>query len=710
MQEHASQQEFDPWTMDASHPASRGREYLRQLTIYEDPIVAGFCEKRNSSRDWERETSKVVVARRGVGKSHVLAARSLNHREDVRGSKRFLFHPSGNEISNLVDLLFPQEAHLARSHRLRAKDCVFEWSQVWQIAIIAMWVWKLSDDKQSCRTLPEYISVFPNVDEIYSESNNSDDDADSTDGSGVQKRSPIGWFVSSILLHIPEEIEQCSQRLRVLLSRALQEWSARIISQINRMERRFLATYIDAPDEMFAHDDYHVWRNAQAGLYVAVFQLERHTELCNHLRVYASVRAEAIDTQTHPLVARARGVSVRLEYGYEILKSLFVRRVQKSIEREGDSPIEEADEAIGSFCGTKFWMHSDRVDPSGMKIVEPIFDAILRHTRMVPRELVAIGGRVAASRSSNERMAGSRAAKISVHNVVNMAAIGNINWTREEGVTPLSKISEGVLSNFAYEVISVDQLVAVIGDSQKNLDGFHALISAGLLGYSEPAPEFYRECYSQRFAHGEETIDSDGRVLEKKWYFLHPAFKEWLKSKGVPVVSWNLGSKSEKSYLIGNGLRFEGEEPKVRLLFISGSPHIRFSKGSVNSEISCRTLAYMFLFIALYAWKSAKGVPLTIGDLISAKTKLIGNRKDSEIGSVSLPRMEDAAKTKIQNYKRTLFRRGERLQVALECCDLEAANGPYMTFKNGLVEFPELDVIDVMVDDLELGSQAAGRF
>ena len=97
--------------------------------------IKAFCGIGETGKNWEKSDTCVLRARKGFGKSHVLAIRSTNHRNSS-AAERTIFYPQNGYELRLIDAL--SSLHVVMPPWLQGKDAIDAWVQVWQPSIFGL--------------------------------------------------------------------------------------------------------------------------------------------------------------------------------------------------------------------------------------------------------------------------------------------------------------------------------------------------------------------------------------------------------------------------------------------------------------------------------------------------------------------------------------------------------------------------------------------
>ena len=590
----------DPWGEDATQWNAWD---FAKLTAFGGPEMLDFCQgEENGSTAWHLKRKCILVGRRGLGKSFLLAHRSYHHREYARHS--IFFHPHGGNPENLVEVLTLVSGGIPKTHWLRTKSAADSWSALWQISIFGLLAWRLNTELSALKGFSE---IFSKIEELDVE--RAPGDAES----GLQI-GPLQWFLGRVIENAPSEREECQSRLDKWLFNATLEWAAAIIRALARSNRQRIVIYLDNPDELIPLAETDVWTNVQQGLVLAIWKLRKGGPLTDVLHIFASVRSEAVSQRVHADLQHALGLAIYLHYDREMLKKMFVNLCALTDKQYLAKPeLHDADPAQ-AFLGITEITHQDRHTPTGVRQQEPVLDALIRHTRCVPRELVGIGRKIKMLPVSerNEKL---------IRSAANSAAEHIVKYIKENCFPPWSREVETMLENFDCQVIAREELFHCEGGETAaavRMDAVRYLVSLGLLGYAEAVPERHRHYYLQRFTVEESYGRSASAALQRDFFFLHPALKEWVRANRIVSRPWR-----SVPVLIGDALPYEPAPPLLRLGIFNGRPTVQI-KGNIALQPMAGRHGVGFLFLALCAWKLRGGGAVwpTIADINVLKGQL----------------------------------------------------------------------------------------
>jgi hypothetical protein len=317
------------------------------------------------------------------------------------------------------------------------------------------------------------------------------------------------------------------------------------------------------------------------------------------------------------------GLAIFLHYDRDMLKEIFRSLCELTDTDYLANPGLITSDPVRAFLGITEITHQDRHSTTGVPRQEAVLDALIRHTRRVPREIVAIGRKI------NELPVSERTER-AIRSAANSAAEQVVRYIKQNCFPPWSHETETMLQGFDCQVISRDELFRCETCGPESLERKKAdrekavrqLISLGLLGYAEPRSDRHRHFYEQRFSVDESHGRSISYALQRDFFFLHPALKEWVRAIRDGSRQWR-----SVPVLVGDGLPYQSSPPLLGLMLSSGQPTVY-----VNGNTPLRpttnggraTSPTRFLFLALCAWKLRGGtVWPTIADLNALRSQLL---------------------------------------------------------------------------------------
>lgn len=646
----------NPFNVDA---ALASEQELMHWPPHGGAAIKAFCGVDEPSRDWEQRGVCVLKARKGFGKSHLLLIRSLNHRNSsVAG--RTLFFPQGGRPRVLLDAL--SSLHVVVPQWLQGRDSVSAWVHVWQLSILGLLVWITGARAANLRGYADWFGSLEQLNQIQKQ--NKPDTAE-----GGQSKIMLNWFMGRILERMPaSDYQQGMDQLKQGLYYANSDWSIAITASMANRDKTRIALYLDAPDELVELDPPNLWRNVQQGLLLAVWKFSKNTLWGPVLNIYASVRSEAFGSgQDHPDVAQAMGLVMPLQYNRDELEAMLNDRIRQVDASRLARPLHELAKPIHALCGFDTVIHENRNSLDGGPYKEDVFDSILRHTRRVPREVIGIGGAIHEIAGSPDFDTVRKAVNAQAsRNIAYAIAHSFLGWHDAQHRRFAASLHREVVDG-----CTMEKLASGFGQDGPRIIKF--FVQHGLLGIAEPLPSRHRHFYQQRFAFDEVHGNEDSSSVNKDYFFLHPAFKEWVLSQPEQL---NKPFERLKVGVIGDLQPFEAKPPLLRLAATArGQVTIRLTdRRTLTTEKGAMSDPLRLLFVALWTCRDLKQTSVNLSELREAWSRLQRVEPFKTALNVRMPRQADSAAEKIRDWAKKINQDSDirRLQQSLTGASREA--------------------------------------
>jgi hypothetical protein len=628
----------NPFNVDA---ALASEHELSQLPPHGNAAIRAFCGTDDPAKDWDARGVCVLKARKGFGKSHLLAVRSQHHR-DSNTASRTIFYPQGGRPRTLIDAL--SSLHVVIPRWLRGKESAAAWVHIWQLSILGLMAWITDARSSALRGYSDWFGSLEHLEHIQKQGNAP------IDGS-AHPNVMLTLFMGRILERMPaDDYNLGMDQLKQGLYYANSDWAIGIKASIANMGKTRIVAYLDAPDELVELDHPGLWRSVQQGLLLAIWKFSKNSTWGNVLNIYASVRSEAFGAgNDHPDIALAMGLVMPLQYTRDELEAMLNDRIKQVAPDKLASPLAGGVRPFHALCGFAEVVHEDRPTPDGGRYKEDVFDSVLRHTRFVPREVIAIAGAI-------HDIVGERGFD-TVRRAVNAAASSNIEYAKKHSFLGWTDaVHQRFAASLCQEVIdreTMEQLASEFGLEAPDVVKF--FVHHGLLGIAEPLPLRHRHYYQQRFSFDELHGNADSSSVRKDYFFLHPAFKEWIH---------NQSAAQKKSFrrldvgVVGDLKPFEAMPPLIQLCAIDDRLvlKLRSSRRLTTSEKGARSDPLKFLFVALWAYRDLKQPRISLTEIRSywAKLKNVNVFKDKL--TVALPTLNDIFAEKIRDWAKKINR------------------------------------------------------
>ncbi|WP_374663759.1 hypothetical protein [Ramlibacter sp.] len=594
----------NPFIVDAA--AASERE-MSQLTLRGATDIRAFCNADETRLDWNERGACVLKARRGFGKSHLLMARSANHR-DGPAAGRTLFYPSGGHPRLLFDAL--TNLHAAVPGWMKGKDAVPAWVDAWQLAILGLLVWHSQARSEGLRGYDEWFGNLKRLDQIAARQAQPHQ-------SDVQSAAMLGWFMGRVLEQLPVAYQEGRDQLKRGLYHAGSDWALAIKEGLASLGKTRIAMYLDAPDEMVDKDPVSLWRGVQQGLLLAIWKFAKAAMWSDTLLIYATVRSEAFGTaDEHPDVSLAMGLVLSLRYSASDLRAMLFDRIRRADASRLAKPLAEAMDPLEALCGFSQVVHDDRQAVEGGPYVETVFDSILRHTRRVPREVIGLAAAIYGISDKRTvdtvRTAVNAEAGVQIGRAIEHSFFG---WS-DSLHRPLAQALRSEMLSTA----AISEIASRFGP--EGLGAIKFFVRHGMLGTAEPQPKRHQNYYVQRFAYDEVHGGEDASSLDRDYFFVHPAFKEWIQSPagqlGRPMTRMAVGA-------VGDQLGFEARPPWVRLGLVNGAVSLNLGTGSRLSATArnVKSDPLKFLFVTLWTCREQRRMRVNLAEIRDAWCRLL---------------------------------------------------------------------------------------
>ena len=283
-----------------------------------------------------------------------------------------------------------------------------------------------------------------------------------------------------------------------------------------------------------------------------------------------------------------------------------------------------------TLCGFEKVVHDNRSALDGRPYAEEVFASILRHTRQVPREVVAIGGAIFGINGAKTRDTVRKAVNARASQNIN-DAIGHsfLGWDDR-----LHRSFALQVHKEAMDAKSLGAIAALYGSDGPKIIKF--FVRHGLLGVAEPQPQRHRHYYQQSFAYDEIHGQEEASSVNKDYFLVHPAFKEWIMSLPeqlhVEFVRTTVG-------VIGDLEPYEARAPIVRLTASRGQLDLRLREQRLAAGAHSHPL--IFLYIVLWACRETKRVGIDIAEFLAVWESL--KNTEQLMNAVRLPMPEQVA-------------------------------------------------------------------
>lgn len=373
-------------------------------------------------------------------------------------------------------------------------------------------------------------------------------------------RSRLGWDQSSFTRRVLEGKVGSLPTPTQILAELLHEEKAEFIRTLDdaygalseiREIGHSVCVFIDKVDQTFdtvltmGGDDpgtpkrvrkKELWYFSQIGLAMASYEIK--TNISDHVKVFFSIRSEALQEMNHitSKVRNRNSFITRLSYSKEDLRDMYELYIQAEDDKDlRDKSLATTNPSV-AFVGTDTVNVRTKVE-DGAKSPEShqerVFDYIYRHTMKRPQDLMAICAKLSDSLSTLDNEAIRRIVNQTSDEILKEYAIEFSTFTTlgEDGLTSLEKMLPGDLLDMeALKEICDRFNRGEDSESGCNLDckrcvqskPFASLANIGLLGEIVKAED---GSFRQKFKDaGTSSVSAIGdfTVKEGVYYVLHP--------------------------------------------------------------------------------------------------------------------------------------------------------------------------------------------
>ena len=626
----------NPFNVDA---ALASEADLAQLPPHGSSAIRAFCGTNEPNKDWDERGVCVLKARKGFGKSHLLAVRSQHHR-NASAANRTIFYPQGGRPRILIDAL--SSLHVVVPRWLQGKESSAAWIHIWELSILGLLVWITGARSGTLRGYADWFNSLEQLDKIQKQNK-------PTTVEGSQPSVILTLFMGRILEHLPlDDYKLGIEKLKQGLYFANSDWAIAIKASVANLDKTKIAVYLDAPDELVELDPPNLWRNVQQGLLLAIWKFSKSSTWRNALNIYASVRSEAFGSgHDHPDIALAMGLVMPLQYTKDDLEAMLNDRIKQADASRLARPLAECQKPIHALCGFADVTHEDRSTLDGGRYREDVFDSILRHTRFVPREVIGIGGAI-------YNISGARDFD-TVRRAVNAQASSNIDYAKKHSFLGWNDaIHQRFAMSITKEVTADEEMEALATNFGAEGPGIiKFFVQHGLLGIAEPSPVRHRHYYHQRFAFDEVHGNEDSSSVKKDYFFLHPAFKEWIhhlpEKLNKPFQRLEIG-------VVGDLKPYEAMPPLIRLGLARGQVllKLRTARRISTTEKGAASDPLKFLFLVLWAYRDLKQARINLTELRDYWTILRAMEDLKGAMSIHLPAQFAVLADKIRDWAKKI--------------------------------------------------------
>ena len=287
--------------------------------------------------------------------------------------------------------------------------------------------------------------------------------------------------------------------------------------------------FVDAVDEEFAHAPMY-WLRCQKGLFYQIMRFLRGSRLGSRLHIFVCIRdlvLASVFRSEHQTRYRDQPHIRILKWDKESVRFLLRKKV---------SNIDKSYYYDSSTTGNSVsdWLGVDRIVNRQRNTSEEIEDYLLRHTRLLPRDIIVLGNKLCSCIRRNQvfnlQLSPSKIIKKAVHECTRifaaeqLAICGNhlssdlmperaaaheysgIYTSEKEYVDDIGQSLKKLLKEISSDRFTKNDITSLSDISAKNFGDawkpFNVLWQHGLIGYfdtSDSSAKFYSENYLDHF-------------------------------------------------------------------------------------------------------------------------------------------------------------------------------------------------------------------
>ncbi len=363
---------------------------------YEDTLLVKTSEIERYLEP-KKEKFAVIVSPKGLGKTYLLKIKSQQIRAT---SKDTYFIPA----KNLCERIEPISIEENIIHLLQK---VHTWSDLWVLSI--------------------YICIYQNLQIALP----------GDLGKIIKKQMQLSDILQTLIINI-SKLAKYTQYINSHFNPTIPD-----ISQYS--DYKDVTLFIDNVDEGFdgllqdpdasLESLYSIWLYSQIGIVEAI---EKITKNKTNLRIYTTIREEAYHRYDSAKKLQIQGHTYTLKYSAERLREMLLKKIDKLPDECLVYPDYRKTNPIKAFLGFEEIPHSYKRDHQKKLVKEKVFDFILRHTFGRPREIMAMGLRIAKTEKDRRKEQG-------LSKVVNEVSEGLFNQLVHEAVP---KLKQEILDEF----------------------------------------------------------------------------------------------------------------------------------------------------------------------------------------------------------------------------------------------------------------------
>ena len=492
------------WNFDASHSKD---DDLANFVPIDNPDIREFLSQENT-------TKTILVATKGLGKTLLLKKKAAELRRQYHEEGSVIIHPSnGQDIVEHLRItgLFDENSDWRWIRRFNSPQ---QWSDLWEYAIGFL----------VCRNEGLASSASIEAKDALERIHRTFCSLPLGESTVVGRENVRDYFTAMAT----SWDSRANEFTELYVNHA-----APVLSRLTRLHILFL----DSPDESIAFSQardesendevtqsksdwwalYPVhWVNFNIGFIDAIRRVQQKN---GNIRVFGCLRVEALNAGTTPLMAQYEAMIIRLRYSRVEMRAIFTQNIDLMRRHPMDKvklvTQVVSEQPILDFLGIAKALH----EPTGQQ--EDIFEAILRHTRNTPRDLVRIGGALAGI-PVEDRKACTEIELDCIRTVINEQAYTFLQQQKNESI-PLWKGAvfpqmEALCTNLISR--AAIRHLSPLTKRQSGGCPFDFLYAQGILGWLGRSTAGNKERIN--FLDGQKVSTKSELLPESQWYALHP--------------------------------------------------------------------------------------------------------------------------------------------------------------------------------------------
>lgn len=544
------------WIIDAGLTDFTSEE-LSSFTPVGNETIKSFLATRNSM-------ATILVAPKGYGKTLLLKKKVADLRKFYSG-ERVHIHPSnasGTVEVLRVDGMAQKMADWDWAKRLTTHQ---QWSDIWTYAIsflVCINESKMPNASIASKEAAQAIdSLFIGHAEPYLAN-----EVDSQNKGKIASHKKIkNSKNSNQFLTVRNFFSAMAQNWENNSIEYSKLYTLKVQGVLDNLETlHFL--FLDSPDESLnwdssapeqsteALDDVGLWGsfpdqwvNFNIGLVDAIRRLR---QMYGQIRVFTAIRTEALNSVEAAVGMQYEEMCARLSYTKQELREIFERNIELMSNDDEDRNLLVTYPFKNSLI--KDFIGIDRALHSPTNTFEDLFDAIVRHTRWTPRDLMMMG-KAFTKLPTSLRSKCTETDLDPIRSVIDDTSMIFLNNHKSASIPIYPETLNNLIAKFRTNIIHVSALRTLAPIEARNTSigcPFDYLYSQGLFGWigNKAAGNSNRILFLEG-----QKIASRGQILPMaRWYAYHPIFFGYLRQIHGDGKSNSNGYCSSEKAIVGN--------------------------------------------------------------------------------------------------------------------------------------------------------------